>query len=126
MSPGAAWATVAVVAARVRAAAVQPRASAVARRRDTVRLLSRHGRSVPGPFLPAHRGARTGAFRSGAPGRASRSRLLTVRRRTSRETERPVRTPEVGGRTGRLTVSGTSPAVLLTGVHWYLKYTCRA
>ncbi|WP_406211951.1 alpha-N-acetylglucosaminidase TIM-barrel domain-containing protein [Streptomyces decoyicus] len=32
----------------------------------------------------------------------------------------------VEGRTGRITVSGTTPAVLLTGVHWYLKYTCRA
>ncbi|MGK5546070.1 alpha-N-acetylglucosaminidase TIM-barrel domain-containing protein [Streptomyces sp. URMC 127] len=33
---------------------------------------------------------------------------------------------EVSGRTGRIEVSGTSPAVLLTGVHWYLKYTCGA
>ncbi|MFF0729510.1 alpha-N-acetylglucosaminidase [Streptomyces sp. NPDC004134] len=32
----------------------------------------------------------------------------------------------VRGRTGRIEVGGTSPAVLLTGVHWYLKYTCRA
>ncbi|TVL89925.1 alpha-N-acetylglucosaminidase [Streptomyces sp. SAJ15] len=32
----------------------------------------------------------------------------------------------VGGRDGRISVAGTSPAVLLTGVHWYLKYTCRA
>ncbi|MFH8367391.1 alpha-N-acetylglucosaminidase [Streptomyces sp. NPDC018031] len=33
---------------------------------------------------------------------------------------------EVSGRPGRITVAGTSPAVLLTGVHWYLKYTCQA
>ncbi|WP_421107809.1 alpha-N-acetylglucosaminidase TIM-barrel domain-containing protein [Streptomyces sp. NEAU-S77] len=33
---------------------------------------------------------------------------------------------EVTGSTGRVTVAGTSPAVLLTGVHWYLKYTCHA
>ncbi|WP_432588593.1 alpha-N-acetylglucosaminidase [Streptomyces sp. HD1123-B1] len=33
---------------------------------------------------------------------------------------------EVTGSTGRLTVAGTSPAVLLTGVHWYLKYVCHA
>ncbi|MEO3973081.1 alpha-N-acetylglucosaminidase TIM-barrel domain-containing protein [Streptomyces sp. CAU 1734] len=32
----------------------------------------------------------------------------------------------VSGTTGRITVAGTSPAVVLTGVHWYLKYTCRA
>jgi alpha-N-acetylglucosaminidase len=32
----------------------------------------------------------------------------------------------VTGTTGRLTVAGTSPAVLLTGVHWYLKYVCGA
>ncbi|MBT2382067.1 alpha-N-acetylglucosaminidase, partial [Streptomyces sp. ISL-11] len=33
---------------------------------------------------------------------------------------------EVGGRAGRIEVAGTSPAVMLTGVHWYLKYTCGA
>ncbi|MEV4923659.1 alpha-N-acetylglucosaminidase TIM-barrel domain-containing protein [Streptomyces roseoverticillatus] len=33
---------------------------------------------------------------------------------------------EVTGRTGRIEVAGTSPAVLLTGVHWYLKYACGA
>ncbi|MFJ9853096.1 alpha-N-acetylglucosaminidase [Streptomyces sp. NPDC101150] len=32
----------------------------------------------------------------------------------------------VDGTTGRITVAGTGPATLLTGVHWYLKYTCRA
>ncbi|WEV28187.1 alpha-N-acetylglucosaminidase C-terminal domain-containing protein [Streptomyces sp. 71268] len=32
----------------------------------------------------------------------------------------------VTGSTGRVEVAGTSPAVILTGVHWYLKYTCRA
>ncbi|MFE0102145.1 alpha-N-acetylglucosaminidase [Streptomyces sp. NPDC059009] len=32
----------------------------------------------------------------------------------------------VTGATGRIEVSGTSPAVLLTGVHWYLKYACGA
>ncbi|GAU69475.1 beta-N-acetylglucosaminidase [Streptomyces sp. NBRC 110611] len=32
----------------------------------------------------------------------------------------------VEGTTGRITVAGTSPATLLTGVNWYLKYTCRA
>ncbi|WP_190122105.1 alpha-N-acetylglucosaminidase [Streptomyces inusitatus] len=32
----------------------------------------------------------------------------------------------VTGSAGRIEVAGTSAAVLLTGVHWYLKYTCRA
>ncbi|MFF3453686.1 alpha-N-acetylglucosaminidase TIM-barrel domain-containing protein [Streptomyces sp. NPDC002730] len=32
----------------------------------------------------------------------------------------------VTGSTGRIEVAGTSPAVLLTGVHWYLKYVCWA
>ncbi|MGP4001964.1 alpha-N-acetylglucosaminidase [Streptomyces sp. 8N706] len=32
----------------------------------------------------------------------------------------------VTGSTGRIEVAGTSPAVLLTGVHWYLKYVCGA
>ncbi|MEU9119275.1 alpha-N-acetylglucosaminidase TIM-barrel domain-containing protein [Streptomyces sp. NPDC048506] len=32
----------------------------------------------------------------------------------------------VEGTAGRITVAGTTPAVLLCGVHWYLKYTCRA
>ncbi|MGV9313487.1 alpha-N-acetylglucosaminidase TIM-barrel domain-containing protein [Streptomyces sp. NPDC003691] len=32
----------------------------------------------------------------------------------------------VTGEAGRIEVAGTSPAVLLTGVHWYLKYVCRA
>ncbi|MBB5933345.1 alpha-N-acetylglucosaminidase [Streptomyces zagrosensis] len=32
----------------------------------------------------------------------------------------------VTGSTGHIEVSGTSPAVLLTGVHWYLKYVCQA
>ncbi|MGW1142265.1 alpha-N-acetylglucosaminidase [Streptomyces zhihengii] len=33
---------------------------------------------------------------------------------------------EVTGTAGRITVTGTSAGVLLTGVHWYLKYVCRA
>lgn len=32
----------------------------------------------------------------------------------------------VGGSRGRVEVAGTSPAVILTGVHWYLKYVCDA
>ncbi|GAA4658065.1 hypothetical protein GCM10023347_06430 [Streptomyces chumphonensis] len=32
----------------------------------------------------------------------------------------------LGGGRGAVEIGGTSPAVALTGVHWYLKYTCRA
>ncbi|MDG4862174.1 alpha-N-acetylglucosaminidase, partial [Streptomyces sp. T-3] len=32
----------------------------------------------------------------------------------------------VTGSTGRITVAGTGPAAILTGVHWYLKYVCGA
>lgn len=32
----------------------------------------------------------------------------------------------VTGSAGSIEVAGTSPAVALTGLHWYLKYTCRA
>ncbi|GHE66524.1 hypothetical protein GCM10018785_39160 [Streptomyces longispororuber] len=32
----------------------------------------------------------------------------------------------VSGSPGRVEVTGTTPAVLLTGVHWYLKYVCDA
>ncbi|MEE1931397.1 alpha-N-acetylglucosaminidase [Streptomyces sp. TRM 70351] len=32
----------------------------------------------------------------------------------------------VDGRAGQVALGGTSPAALLTGLHWYLKYTCRA
>ncbi|UQA95860.1 alpha-N-acetylglucosaminidase [Streptomyces halobius] len=32
----------------------------------------------------------------------------------------------VDGAPGRITVAATTPATLLTGVHWYLRYTCRA
>ncbi|MCX3062809.1 alpha-N-acetylglucosaminidase [Streptomyces beihaiensis] len=32
----------------------------------------------------------------------------------------------VTGTRGRITVEGTTPAVLLAGVHWYLKYVCGA
>ncbi|MEV7616779.1 alpha-N-acetylglucosaminidase [Streptomyces sp. NPDC089799] len=33
---------------------------------------------------------------------------------------------EVTGTTGRIEITGTAPAALLTGLHWYLKYVCRA
>ncbi|MGW0391441.1 alpha-N-acetylglucosaminidase [Streptomyces sp. NPDC003042] len=33
---------------------------------------------------------------------------------------------EVDGTTGRIRVAATTPATALTGLHWYLKYTCNA
>lgn len=32
----------------------------------------------------------------------------------------------VSGRPGRIEIAGTTPAAALTGLHWYLKYTCHA
>ncbi|MFD0443799.1 alpha-N-acetylglucosaminidase N-terminal domain-containing protein [Streptomyces indonesiensis] len=60
------------------------------------------------------------ALRRLLPTHADQFRLVAVEKRGDEERF------EVGGSAGRLTVSGTSPAVLLTGVHWYLKYTCHA
>lgn len=50
------------------------------------------------------------------PGHAGQFRLSLVGRTRGRDRFR------VTGGTGRIQVSGTTPAVLLTGVHWYLKY----
>ncbi|WP_314172562.1 alpha-N-acetylglucosaminidase [Streptomyces winkii] len=33
---------------------------------------------------------------------------------------------KVSGSAGKIEIAGTSPAVALTGLHWYLKYTCAA
>src|SRR5690606_15097007 len=32
----------------------------------------------------------------------------------------------LGGSAGQVDIAGTSPATVLTGLHWYLKYTCGA
>ncbi|WP_406732295.1 alpha-N-acetylglucosaminidase TIM-barrel domain-containing protein [Streptomyces sp. NBC_01794] len=75
------------------------------------------GAAVPAP-APAF---------STTPAHAALQRLLPRHARQFRL--RALEGPErfrVTGSTGRIEVAGTSPAVLLTGVHWYLKYTCRA
>ncbi|MFF3762546.1 alpha-N-acetylglucosaminidase TIM-barrel domain-containing protein [Streptomyces sp. NPDC001922] len=62
-----------------------------------------------------------------APARAALRRLLPDHAEQFRLTA--LTGPErfrVTGSTGRIEVSGTGPAVLLTGVHWYLKYVCGA
>ncbi|MDT0460443.1 alpha-N-acetylglucosaminidase TIM-barrel domain-containing protein [Streptomyces sp. DSM 41527] len=76
---------------------------------------------------PAHS---TGAAYDTAPARAALTRLLP---RHADQFQLVPLAPDGGadrfrvdGRAGRITVWGTTPAVLLTGVHWYLKYTCRA
>ncbi|MEU8999370.1 alpha-N-acetylglucosaminidase [Streptomyces caniferus] len=78
---------------------------------------------------PARRPERTPAYDT-APARAALTRLLP---RHADQFQLVPLAPEGGadrfrvdGRAGRITVSGTTPAVLLTGVNWYLKYTCRA
>ncbi|MFF9864229.1 alpha-N-acetylglucosaminidase [Streptomyces sp. NPDC013953] len=52
------------------------------------------------------------------PGHADQFRLIPL-------TDGPERF-RVTGAPGRIEVAGTSPATLLTGVHWYLKYVCGA
>ncbi|MEU2431765.1 alpha-N-acetylglucosaminidase [Streptomyces sp. NPDC007861] len=65
--------------------------------------------------------ARAALLRLLLPQHAAQFRLTVVPAGTGR----PDRF-RVSGTTGRIEVEGTTPAVLLTGVHWYLKYVCRA
>ncbi|MFB6437373.1 alpha-N-acetylglucosaminidase TIM-barrel domain-containing protein [Streptomyces sp. NPDC056411] len=90
------------------------------------------GTAGASPGRGAHRaaaGPASGADWDTAPARAALARLLPGH--ADRFTLVPLAVRDGGdrfrvtGRTGRITVAGTTPAVLLTGVHWYLKYTCR-
>ncbi|MDQ0943983.1 alpha-N-acetylglucosaminidase [Streptomyces sp. V1I1] len=79
----------------------------------------------PGAANPA--GAAPAAQFATAPAQAALLRLLP--RHAGQFRLRALDGPErfrVTGSTGRIEVAATSPAVLLTGVHWYLKYVCRA
>ncbi|MFE2377460.1 alpha-N-acetylglucosaminidase [Streptomyces sp. NPDC059398] len=61
------------------------------------------------------------------PARAALKRLLPLH--ADQFTLTPLTGGErfrVTGSAGRIQVAATSPAVALTGVHWYLKYVCRA
>ncbi|KUJ54576.1 alpha-N-acetylglucosaminidase [Streptomyces albus subsp. albus] len=81
----------------------------------------------PGPPTRAGRSHPASPFDT-APARAALERLLPAHADQFRLTALdggPERF-RVSGATGRISVAGTSPAVLLTGVHWYLKYTCQA
>ncbi|MGW8952924.1 alpha-N-acetylglucosaminidase [Streptomyces sp. NPDC055709] len=83
--------------------------------------------AVAGPRRAAGHGQ---AFDTGPAG-AALERLLPDHAGQFRLSALPRSTddPErfrVTGRPGRIEVAGTSPATLLTGVHWYLKYVCRA
>ncbi|MFE3327435.1 alpha-N-acetylglucosaminidase [Streptomyces sp. NPDC059176] len=88
---------------------------------------------VGAAFAPPASGA-SGAPVGEGPGtaaaRAALRRLLLPHhaaqfRLRIRSAERPEGF-RVSGTTGRIHVEGSNPAVLLTGVHWYLKYVCRA
>ncbi|MBL1096913.1 alpha-N-acetylglucosaminidase [Streptomyces coffeae] len=93
-----------------------------------------------GSSLPAAAESRTGARHSPqdpavtafdtGPAHAALRRLLPDHAEQFRlkalEPEKGEDRFEVTGSPGRLTVAGTGPAVLLTGVHWYLKYCCHA
>ncbi|GAA1374670.1 alpha-N-acetylglucosaminidase [Streptomyces beijiangensis] len=81
----------------------------------------------PSSFLPGASAAPP-AFAPGAA-RATLARLLP--HHTSQFTLVPVGRPASGdyftvsGRAGRIRIEGTSPAVILSGVNWYLKYTAK-
>ncbi|MFJ8672864.1 alpha-N-acetylglucosaminidase TIM-barrel domain-containing protein [Streptomyces sp. NPDC093589] len=85
--------------------------------------------ATTGPIPP--RPARAAAFDT-APAAAALGRLLPDHadqfrlRALSRGEDADTERFRVDGSAGRITVAGTSPAALLTGVNWYLKYTCRA
>ncbi|MEU9523036.1 alpha-N-acetylglucosaminidase [Streptomyces sp. NPDC048224] len=80
-------------------------------------------------LTPAAAAPPDGAAFSTHSARAALARLLP--RHASQFTLVPVGRPASGdwfgvsGRAGRVRVTGTSPAVLLSGVNWYLKYSAR-
>lgn len=87
------------------------------------------GGAAPAPGRAGRRQERAPAYDT-APARAALTRLLPGH---ADQFQLVALAPDgtgdrfrVEGRTGRITVAGTTSAVLLTGVHWYLKYTCRA
>lgn len=75
------------------------------------------GGSATGPVTGPATGPALAALRRLLPDHADQFRLTLV---TGAERFR------VSGSTGRIEVAGTGPVALLTGVHWYLKYVCRA
>ncbi|KIZ18118.1 alpha-N-acetylglucosaminidase [Streptomyces natalensis] len=85
------------------------------------------GPLAPGPLAP---GPERAAGYDTAPARAALERLLPGHADQFRLRALPPGGAadrfRVDGTTGRITVAGTTPATLLTGVHWYLKYTCHA
>ncbi|WP_328539145.1 alpha-N-acetylglucosaminidase [Streptomyces sp. NBC_00344] len=101
-------------------------------------LLSTAGAIGCGAALGAHSpafatgtaGASTGAARASldtGPARAALHRLLPHHADQFRLTPLTGRERfRVTGSSGRIEVAATGPAVALTGVHWYLKYVCRA
>ncbi|MCB5909674.1 alpha-N-acetylglucosaminidase [Streptomyces pinistramenti] len=72
-------------------------------------------RSTPFDTAPAR-----AALRRLLPGHAGRFRLVPLP--ADDDTERF----RIGGSAGRIEIAGTSPATLLTGLNWYLRYTCKA
>ncbi|MFI9026136.1 alpha-N-acetylglucosaminidase TIM-barrel domain-containing protein [Streptomyces sp. NPDC053560] len=88
--------------------------------------------AVPGPARPAGpTGSPLAAPFDSAPARAALQRLLPRHADQFRliPQKRAAGTAErfrVTGSPGRIEVTGTSPAAILTGVNWYLKYVCRA
>ncbi|MGW7367486.1 alpha-N-acetylglucosaminidase [Streptomyces sp. NPDC054841] len=88
------------------------------------------GTAFASPASGASVGPNAGAAAGTAAARAALHRLLPAHARQFRLTalhgEPGSERFRVSGTTGRVEVAGTGPAVLLTGVHWYLKYVCGA
>ncbi|KRV49250.1 alpha-N-acetylglucosaminidase [Wenjunlia vitaminophila] len=92
---------------------------------------SQAGRNPPPAGAPAAGPDDTGALFDPSPAQQALLRLLPhhadqVRLRAAERDLTPggpVDWFRVSGTGGKVTVDGTSPAVLLTGVHWYLKYS---
>ncbi|MEU1278877.1 alpha-N-acetylglucosaminidase TIM-barrel domain-containing protein [Streptomyces sp. NPDC005805] len=92
-------------------------------------VLAAPGAAAASPALAAPPPPPPGGGRADtlAPARAALERLLP--RHAHQFALRALTGPErfrVTGTAGRIQVAGTDAAVLLTGVHWYLKYVCRA
>ncbi|WP_199185911.1 alpha-N-acetylglucosaminidase [Streptomyces carminius] len=78
------------------------------------------GRAFAAPRAPFSTEPARAALHRLLPGHAGQFHLVPLDARGGAERFR------VAGAAGRLEVAGTSPAVLLTGVHWYLKEVCSA
>ncbi len=88
------------------------------------------GLALGSGYVPAMAADRTGTPREASPTDAAQAALRRLLpRHADQITLQRIGGPErfkVTGGAGRIRVAGTGPVALLTGVHWYLKYSCDA